>query len=1151
MASALERALRPTDGRFWIWAIAALVIAVLPAPPSNAQAVYGSIAGAVTDSTGAVMPGATVTITSIDRKTVNNVVSGHDGAYVKDRLLPGRYEVKAELSNFKTVVVSPVIVSVDTQTKVNMVMDVGSVSETVSVTSTEGQLLKTDRADVAVTFGEKQISELPILDRNFTKFVLITPGTQRLSWNHATSENPQGSIQTMVNGQHFSGTGFQLDGTENRDPILGIIVINPTLESIGESKITSQNYDAEFGQATAGVVSVQTKSGSNSFHGSAFEFHQSDKFQARNPYSQPDTPNPITGKVLPETKRDQFGASLGGPVMKDKLFFFGDYQGWRYTDGGSKLLTVPTDLARTGNLSEYGINVFDPGNCGLSSPGAVPANRVQFPGNVIPSNCLSPQALQILSLLPRPNNGPGTINNFIAQGSEKFDSDAFNGRVDWRISPSMNSFARYSQAKFEKTGPSAFGEGGGPGVVDLGGNTKVKNQSLALGWDFTVSSTSVLDVRFGWFRYRVDVFPNDFGENPALDAGIPGMNIAGDPFTSGLPGGFINNVGNGNTPINMSFGTALGDRTGRCNCPLKQDESQYQFVMNFTKSLGAHTLKTGVDVRRAFNLRVPSDNHRSGEIDFNAERTQGPTGGGLGLATFLLGDVSGYRRYVSPNTDARERQWRWFVYVQDTWRVGSKWVFNYGIRLEDIRPQTVNEAGNAGFFDPSTGLMRVAGVGGIGLDGDIENKINIAPRFGATYQLNPKTVIRLGFGRSYDIGVFGSTFGHSVTQNLPVLARQSLNAPENFARIFTLTDGPPAPVFPAVGPDGTFRAPDGVNPSTLPPQQRLPYVDAWNLTVQRELSPDVSAEVAYVGNKGTHVFNGDGPDINFNQPILQGFPAVPTNQRRPFFNGPVGGYGDAFGLTNDIRYLCNCSDNNYNSLQMKFTKRYSRGYSLLATYTLQRIRNHGTDQYFYDRDLEYGSPEWARTHTVTLAATVELPLGRGRRWGTDMSKGLDYVLGGWQFNANAYIASGQHLNVDYRDAGQDRDTGPNRPNVIGDINEGGGEKDRWFNTTPIGSSGSAFSRPERGTFGDMERGSLSGPGFWNVDASLFKRFHFTERTSLELRLEANNVFNHVALGNPDTTIGVPGNDNPNAGRITSTAANWLARNLQFGLRFQF
>jgi Carboxypeptidase regulatory-like domain/TonB dependent receptor len=1140
MKSAAKRIESLTRRCTVVLAVALLVVSFAEAPPAAAQAVYGSIAGFVTDATGAAAPGVTVTITNLERKTVDAVVTGGDGAYKKERLLPGNYEVKAELSGFKTHVVSAVRVSVDTQTKVDLKLDLGELTETVSVNATEGQLLKTDRADVAVTFDSKQIEELPILDRNFTKFVLITPGTQRLSWNHATSENPQGSIQTMVNGQHFSGTGFQLDGTENRDPILGIIVINPTLESIGESKITSQNYDAEFGQATAGVVSVQTKSGTNGFHGSAFEFHQTDGLQARNPFSEPDTPNAVTGRVLPETKRDQFGASLGGPIVKDKFFFFGDYQGWRYTDGGSKTLTVPTVRARTGDLSEYGVNIFDPAT-------GDPANRTQFPGNVIPAGRLSPQALRILQLLPSPNNGSGIINNYIAQDSEKFDSDAFNVRLDGRINDKTNTFVRYSQAKFAKTGPSAFGAGGGPGVVDLGGNTKVKNQSIAVGLDRTLSSTSILDVRFGWFRYQVDVFPNDFGTTPALDAGIPNMNIPGDPFTTGLPGGFINGGA-----ADMSFGTALGDRTGRCNCPLRQDESQYQFVTNFTKSMGSHTVKTGIDIRRAYNLRIPSDNHRSGEIDFNAARTQGPTGGGLGLATFLLGDVSGYRRYVSSSTDARERQWRWFYYIQDTWRAGSKWTFNYGIRLEDIVPQTVNEPGNAGFFDLNTGEMKVAGIGGIGLNGDIENKINIAPRLGITYQMNPKTVIRMGYGRSYDIGVFGSTFGHSVTQNLPVLARQNLNVSPSFASLFNLAQGPPAPDFPAVGANGRFKAPDGVNPSTLPDQQRLPYVDAWNFTIQRELTSEISAEIAYVGNKGTHVFNGDGPDVNFNQATIEGFAqGVPTNLRKPFFAGPVGGYGAPFGLSNDIRYLCNCSDNNYQSMQAKLTKRFTRGYSLFASYTIQRIQNHGGDQYFFDRDLEYGSPEWARTHAFTFAATVELPFGRGKRFGGDASKGLDYIIGGWQFNTNAWIYSGQHLNVGYRDDFVVSDVNPRRPNVIGDINEGGGTKDRWFNATPIGSSGSAFARPAIGTFGDMERGSLIGPGFWNVDASLFKRFHFTSTTNLEFRVEVTNLFNHVVLGNPDTTIGVPGNDNSNAGRITSTAANWQSRRVQFAARFQF
>src|SRR5689334_19759095 len=380
---------------------------------ARAQAVYGSISGTITDASGALVPGASVTITSVARQTSDTVTTNDQGFYTKERLVPGVYEVKVELQGFKSAVYPDIRVSVDSNTPLNVKLELGQVSEAVTVGGFS-PLLKTDRADVASTFDTKQITDLPVLDRNFTKFILLTPGTQQLQWQHAASENPQGSTQTMVNGQHFSGTGYQLDGTENRDPILGIIVVNPTLESIAETKITSQNYDAEFGQAIAGVVSVQTKSGTNDIHGSVFEFRQNDVLQARNPFTQ-FAPNPITGKAVPPTLKNQFGGAIGGPILKDKLFFFGDYQGTRSKIGGSKLLTVPTALARTGNLSEYGVNIFDPGTSGTIAPGA----RQQFAGNRIPTNRLSPQALAILNLIPLPTR-PGIRDNYVASGSEIF-----------------------------------------------------------------------------------------------------------------------------------------------------------------------------------------------------------------------------------------------------------------------------------------------------------------------------------------------------------------------------------------------------------------------------------------------------------------------------------------------------------------------------------------------------------------------------------------------------------------------------------------------------------------------------------------------------------------------------------------------------------
>jgi outer membrane receptor protein involved in Fe transport len=1101
------------------------------------QAVYGSISGTVTDTGGAVISGATITITSIERKTVDTVTANESGLYVKERLLPGNYEVKIEFQGFKTKVVSSVAVSVDAQTKVDAILEPGAVTDTVTITAAEGQLLKTDRADVATTFDQRQVTDLPILDRNFTKFILLTPGTQQLQWQHAASENPQGSTQIMVNGQHFSGTGYQLDGTENRDPILGIIVINPNFEAIGETKITSQNYDAEFGQAIAGVVSVQTKSGTNDLHGSLFEFRQNDLLQARNPFVQT-VRDATTGKLIPPTLKNQFGGSVGGAIIKDKLFYFGDYQGTRSKIGGSRLLTVPTVAARSGDLSAYGVDIFDP------------QTGLQFSGNKIPAGRLSPQAQNLLKLIPTPNTAGsdnGTRNNYVASGSEIFDNDTFDIRVDNRLTEKLNVFGRYSFADYRRDGPPSFGAGGGQELVSLGGTSKVRNHSVAIGFDYTLSPSMLVDFRFGFFKYGVNVLPADFGTTPAADAGIPGLNLD-NTFTSGLFSGFVQ----GDRGFN--FGSGLG--VNRCNCPLDEQEKQFQFVGNLLKTWGNHTFKFGVDIRRAYNLRVPSDNHRSGELSFSDNRTGHVVNGqlqatGLGLATLLIGDVTFFKRFVSTSTNARENQWRHFYYAQDTWRVNSKLTLAYGLRLDVINPQSVNGPGNGGFVDTATGKVIVAGVGGNDLNGGVENSLNWAPRIGLTYQLTEKTVVRAGYGRSYDIGVFGSVFGHTVTQNLPVLAIQNLTADTNFGRVFTLAQGPPgfnnffglnAP--PNAGgaqntglpSDGTFFLPDGVTPRVVNFKQRLPTVDAWNFTVQHQLTNSISLEAAYVGNKGTHVFCGNNPDCEGNQPTLAGFPAVPRNQRRLFFN--------QFGWTQDVLLYCNCGDNHYNALQAKFTKRFGSGYSLLAHYTFQRATNYDRDYFFIDRSVNYGPADFDRTHTFVFSQVAELPFGRNRRFLGGVSKGWDYLVGGWQFNSNTTIQSGLPFNVGFDTSGIS-DTGPNRPDIVGDPSTGG-SRDRFFDPT-------VFAKPAVGTFGNLKRNELRGPNYWRTDASLFKKFRFTESKELEFRIEAVNLFNHVNLDQPDAFLGDPAHPNAHAGVISNTAFGGtdLQRNFQFALKFKF
>jgi outer membrane receptor protein involved in Fe transport len=1116
---------------------------------TSAQAVYGSVSGTVTDGSGSVVAGVTITITSVERKTVDTVTTNSDGYYQKDRLLPGSYTVRLEKQGFKVGITNDVIVNVDTQTKNDIQLETGQVTETVNIEG-DSQLLKTDRADVATTFETRQINDLPILDRNFTKLILLTPGTVQQQWGHAASENPQGSTQTSVNGQTFSGTGFQLDGTDNRDPILGIIVINPNFEAIGETKITSQNYDAEFGQAIAGIATVQTKSGTNQLHGSVFDYRRSDALQARNPFSQK-LVDKITGRAVPATLRNQFGGSIGGPIIKDKLFIFGDYQGVRSRIGGTKLLSVPTAAARNGDLSAYGRPIFDPNLTVTDANGRVTAST-RFAGSIIPTARLSPQALALLRLIPLPNLpglNNGTTDNYAASGNETFNNDTFDIRGDARLGQKLNAFGRYSYARYNLDGGQAFGAGGGAEFVTLGGSSKVRNQSLSTGFDYTLSPTMVLDVRFGYFKYGVDVKPNDFGKRAASDLGIPGLNFD-DNFTSGLPGIFIQGAVGA-----VNLGTALD--ISRCNCPLIETEKQYQIVSNLTKVSGNHTIKFGIDIRRALNLRVPSDAHRSGQLTIDGTRTGGllnPANldsfqDGFGLATFLLGDVTAFRRYVSTTTTAAERQWRHYYYAQDTWRITPKLTLAYGLRADIINPQTLNAAGNGGFFSLDTGQVSVAGVGSTNLAGNVKNKVNFAPRLGISYQINDKTVIRAGYGRSYDTGVFGSVFGHSVTQNLPVLGVQDISkngvqrafnlaaGPARFTNFYGLNAAPNRGGVPnlSLPSSGTFYLPNGVFARALTDKQRLPQIDAYNITLQRQLTKDISLEIAYVGNKGTHAFIGNGPAANVNQRTLVGVGTLSVDQRKPLFQ--------KFGLTQDIDYFCNCADTRYDGLQIKLTKRFTDGLSLLTHFTLQRALDNSGDYFFIDRKLNRGPNDFDRSRVFVLAETYELPFGRSKKFFSGASRLTNAFLGGFQISSTTTVQSGIPFNI-----GIDRpinDTGPNRPNVTGNITYGNA-RDRDGRVIYITNAASAFTTPATGAFGNLKRNALRGPGFWQTDASLIKRFSIDETKNLEFRVEVQNLFNHVNLGQPGDFVG-----SDNFGRINNTNNNAVQRNVQFAVRFAF
>ncbi len=1195
----------------WVAVAALSLLCSLWVPGAFGQAVYGSILGTVTDPSGAAVTGAKITVTSQTKNLSTVATSNESGNYSVTHLIPDVYVVRIEGTGFKSLEYKAVQVSADTGTKIDGQFQVGSTSEQVEVTA-EAPQLKTDREDVSFEFNSKQLEELPIFNRNFQSLELLTPGTQVIGWSHAATENPQGSKQIYVNGQHFSGTGYELDGTDNQDAILGIIIVNPSLDSVTETKMTTQNYDAEFGKAIAGILTAQTKSGSNDIHGSGY-------FYDLDPVSP--AVNPFTGTPAPNNWK-QFGGAVGGPIIKNKLFYFANYEGTRRTQGSSFLVTVPTNLVRSTcltagsancNLSEYLTAGLSGGAGQVYNPYNPQGSRTAYTGNIIPMSVLqqydpSGVAEHILSLLPAPNapgapGSNGTLDNYSANGSGSYNDYQYTGRVDYAVNQKLNVFGRYTHAHFKLSGAPVFGTAiGGPGLgpIGLAGQSVIQNYSLATGFDYTLSTSLLTDFRFGWFRYNPHSTKFDANAQAATALGLPGLNTS-DASTGGLPAMIFEQTIGTNTLGNNGIGEGLG--IGRCNCPLVEKEQGFQFVNNWTKILGNHQFKFGVDLRHANNLRVPSDNNRTGVLNFSHLGTSDNSNGGLDLATFLFGEVTAFNRYVGSTgeTSAMEAQNRYFFYGQDTWRVTPKLTVNYGLRWEFYTPESVNGKGNGGFAVLPEGVIRVAGYGGIGMNGDTkDNWTQFAPRLGIAYQVTPKTVVRMGYGRSYDIGVFGSLFGHTVTQNLPVLANQQLNSPTNDNKTaafnFTGTCLPasggynpticgPAPnqfpvipangILPLFGPTGT------VSPRIRPDRLVAPTLDAWNATVQRQLTNKTSIEIGYVGNHGTHVFKGDSNTYNSNQATVVGFlphGGLSYNARSPYDTAFTTSYTDQNGVTSSVvccsgqgfNYNGNDGVNSYKALNIKVDHRTSSGLTLTAFWNYSRAYDNDGS---YQPDLRQGTGrgDFNRDSVFVLTSLYELPIGRGKHFMGNISRGMDMVLGGWQWNTTFTLGSGLPFSPSYKNCNLDRDTGPCRPSLNGPFSMGGGgfnnqtrsvvyftpESTSLCDSPYSGTSGpdcpaivtqsGPFTAPGVAQFGNVRRNQFTGPGELMSDMSIFKNFTITERVKAQFQAEFFNVFNHPVYALPGNTC----IDCSGAGVITGLEFDSQMRQMQLGFRVTF
>ena len=1167
--------------------LSALIL--LCAGRADAQAIFGSIVGTVMDPSGAVIPNATVTVTDVSKNISQTVQTNGSGNFTVSRLIPDPYIVKVVSKGFEASQSSTLTVFANQTQQVNLKLQPGAAAQTVTVT-TAAPPLQTSSAEVATTLSSHQLATIPNMNQNASQMELLVPGAQRSSFSIAPTQNPQGTFPVEINGTNYGTLGWELDGTDNREPVLGIIVVNPTIDSLSQLRVMTQDYPAEFGGAVGGMAIADTKSGGNQLHGDAFEFRRSGALMARDPFTQ------YPGVPFPGQLYNQFGGSVSGPVRKDKEFYFLDYQGTRQRVGQTLQQNVPTALVRstclsgaaTCNLSQYASTIYDPGN------------GVTYPASAVPSSVLTPQGIALLNALPAPNSGAATAiaNNYVASGNGNNDGDDADVRLDAQVTPAIHAFARYDYENYRLFGAAVFGAAGGSGfgVGNTTGTTQQQDQSAAGGFDWAIRPNLLTDFRFGFMDYHIAENMLGFGTNPATAIGFTNLN-QGTLDTSGNP------------TFNLEDGSISNFGTQGCNCPLLESEQVFQANDNWTLIHGNHSIRAGVALEYAMNLRNSSDYTRSGELSFGNGSTAvpGTSNSGSGLASLLLGYVDTFQRYDVYSPNAANRQKRGGAYAEDSWRIRPNLTLNYGLRWDIVFPETVNAPGQGGFTDLPDGVIRVAGVGPWGTNGGAGIDLtDLSGRLGFAWQPHPNTVIRGAAAQVYDEeGFFGTIFGSAMTHNLPVYIDEDVtqgNASGRYA--YSYASLPARPASPFVPASGNIPLVNGYNSQWRPNTLILPKIDQWNLSVQQALTGQLTATLAYVGNVAERIYPGETYGFSANEPRLPstpadltaGDPAAPTtctagapcsrNGRRPYYDRFTSLYNGAVThcCNQDITSLFPAARANYNSLQATLQQRFAHGFDLLANYTWSRALNYNSTYFMQDPSVEYGPNDTNRTQVFTMSGSWALPVGKGKMLLGNAPSVVNELIGGWQLNGNTTWESGLPFTPTYFECGTDQDIDTNygspgtssdcRPNKVGahvsgaSFPESAGGLDpvthaRSYFTpvaplTTYGSTSGVFARPAFGTIGNVGRNWLHGPSEFFTDASVFKNFPIHEAVTAQVQFQAFNLFNHVPLGLPsatnarcvDCTTGEPGQITEADPSVTGFGLPYM-RTLQFGARIQF
>ncbi len=1132
------------------------------------QAVNGTLLGTITDSSGANVVGAKVTATEVATGLIHESVTNESGNYTFPDMTPGKYSVTAEAKGFKKETHQNIDLLSNSSTRVDIGMATGSVSEEILVT-TAPPLLQTDRADISTKLETKQLSDLPVgTNRNFQSLLNLVPGTSPAVFQHSQFFNAASSLQTEANGLPREGNLYQIEGIDDDERTGLLQIIIPPLEAIQTVDISTNNFEAELGRATGAVTNVILKSGTNAFHGSAFEYIQNSAVNARSYFNN--------GK-LGHLSYNYYGGSIGGPIIKDKLFFFADYLGTADHETVSGTFTIPDSRYYTPNaqgnidlsaaLAGTTGQVFDP----TTGDGTAAHPRTPFANNQIPFNRVNPVSLSILQKINAAAPLYGTLNPNAPLGNPANNytdtlpftkgTNSFDVKVDWALNERNHLTPRYSYQRVVTFQAPAFGSFlGGPAGGGFEGTGIQTSYSTGVNYDHIFSPSFFTEARVGVAHLGNSAQPNDYGNNDATTLGIPGVNISGQPFTSGQVG----------LTINGGFsGTLMGYSA---SVPWIRSESNIDFVNNWTKVVRNHTIKFGADLRRVRDDLLQDQTFSPrGVFTFSDVQTSSvvcPTGPASCAAakTNIANDISSFLFDLPSQTGRdlntffpRYRQWWFFLFASDKWQASPKLTVDLGLRWEFYPPATPATADGFSNYNPVTNNIVITGIGGNPTNLGMQTRYGyFAPRTGFAYRVTDETVVRGGFGISY------TPFpDNTYAYNYPIRANNSYQpagtSPYTPAVLgdgvtpATFQAGFPAPVPVVIPSNGIIPANTSLLKAQvytyIPLNYKNPYAESWNLVVQQAFRGNLSMQLAYVANHGVDISGSQ----NINLPTTFGGGAASDPENI------------LFGRTAATNQYFLGFSSNYQSLQAQLNKRVSNGLQFTTAFTWGKamgyiVGDDGSNLLFYTNfRRNYAPLDFDRQFNFEESFTYELPFGRGHSM---LSSGVGaVVLGGWQISGIISAVSGLPFTVATNGSNLNTPGTTQTGQLTGTyhVTHQVGSSANWFTqsafSTPTGCSVSPCT-PQNVGLGNTGRNAFRGPGYIQDNFTLFKTFNLYREAALRLGFDAFQLSNSPQFANPTSNNCCTA---ASFGQVTSTVGSGQGsvngigggRTLQASVKFLF